>query len=334
VKRALLLILFIAALLRGEDVKIATYNVENLFDLSYSGREYAEYIPNTSWRWNSDTYRQKLKNIAKVIADMEPDIIALQEIESPQALKDLKAQLQREGLYLPHYAIASAKESTVKVALLSKHPIQTRELRVNASNQYRNILEAKVRLGNEDLYLFVNHWKSKSGPESMRIASAKALKKRLDELGDANYILLGDFNSDYRENLTFLRKRKLNDSNGITGINHILRTIDSGEPVTLASMKRCQKCAYNLWYELPEERRWSHQYRKSGEALDSIIISPGLHDGRGIEYVEKSFQKFDPPYLFKKGTIYRWQRSRNYPKHHTGLGFSDHLPICAEFTVL
>lgn len=331
-KRALLLALFLATLLTGAEVKIATYNVENLFDLTYSGHEYEEYIPNTSWKWNSDNYRKKLKNIARVIADIKPDIIALQEIESLQALKDLKAQVNREGHYFPYYAIASAKETTVKVALLSKFPLQTKELRVSTSYKYRNILEAKVQLGSEKLYIFVNHWKAKSGPESRRIVSAKALKQRLDTLGNANYVLLGDFNSDYRENQTFLKKRKLNDTSGITGINHILKTEAHNKAVSYGDLKGCRDCAYNLWYELPQKQRWSHKYRGKGEGLDSIIIAPKLADGKGLEYVKGSFQKFDSPYLFKKSAINRWERSRKYPKHHTGRGYSDHLPIYAEFS--
>ncbi|MCJ7765468.1 MAG: endonuclease/exonuclease/phosphatase family protein, partial [Thiovulaceae bacterium] len=319
--RVLLFVLFLATLLTGEEVKIATYNVENLFDMAHSGHEYAEYIPNTSWKWNSDNYRKKLKNIAKVIVDMDPDIIALQEIESLQALKDLKAQIQRDGLYLPYYAIASAKETTVKVALLSKHPLHPQELRVTASYKYRNILEAKVQLGSEKLYLFVNHWKSKSGPESRRVTSAKVLKERLTALGDINYVLIGDFNSDYRENESFVRKRKFNDTDGITGINNILKTTAHNEAVTLEDLKRDKDYAYNLWYELPKAQRWSHKYRGNGEGLDSIIISPKLADGKGIEYKQESFHKFDPPYLFRKGYIYRWQRSRKHPKHHTGKGY-------------
>ncbi len=313
-------------------MKIASYNVENLFDLKYSGHEYEQYIPNTSWKWNSDTYRKKLKNLSKVIVEMNPDIIALQEIESLQALKDLRAQIQRDGLYLPYFAITSAKGTTVKVALLSKFPLRSQDLRVTASYKYRNILEAKVQLGNEKLYLFINHWKAKSGPESRRIVSAKILKERLNELGDVNYILLGDFNSDYRENETFVKKRKLNDTNGLTGINHILKTTDHNEAVTLNDLRSCKTCAFNLWYELPAERRWSHKYRGRGEGLDSIIISPKLANAKGLEYKEGSFKKFDAPYLFKKGKIYRWERSRKYPKHHTGKGYSDHLPIYARFT--
>ncbi len=313
-------------------MKIASYNVENLFDLRYSGHEYEQYIPNTSWKWNSDTYRKKLKNISEVIVDMDPDIIALQEIESLQALKDLRTQIQRDGLYLPYFAITSTKDTTVKVALLSKFPLRSQDLRVTASYKYRNILEAKVQLGNEKLYIFVNHWKAKSGPESRRIVSAKVLKERLNALGDVNYILLGDFNSDYRENETFVKKRKFNDTKGITGINHILKTTDHNEAVTLSDLTSCKECAFNLWYELPAESRWSHKYRGRGEGLDSIIISPKLANAKGVEYKEGSFKKFDAPYLFKKGKIYRWERSRNYPKHHMGRGYSDHLPIYAKFS--
>jgi len=332
VKQFLTLFLFFTIIVSGAEVKIATYNVENLFDLKYSGHEYEEYVPNTAWRWNAKTYRTKLKNISKVIVDMAPDVIALEEVESLYALRDLRAQIQRDGLYFPYYAIATAKDTTVKVALLSKYPLHARELRVTASYKYRNILEAKIQLGNEKLYIFVNHWKAKSGPESRRIISAKTLKKRLDQLGDVNYLLVGDFNSDYRENETFVRKRKLNDTGGITGINHILKTNLHNEAVSLKVVQQCKHCAYNLWYELPSEKRWSHKYRGKGEGLDSMIISPKLLDGKGIEYQKGSFSRFDAPYLLKKGKIYRWQRSRSYPKHHMAKGYSDHLPIYATFT--
>lgn len=334
-RRLLLILLFPLMLTANDTIRIATYNVENLFDLERSGNEYAEYIPHTQWQWNEKNYRAKLKNIARVIAEMKPDIIGLQEIESDRALRDLQAELNRAGLYLPHRAIADAKESTVKTALLSRYPIKVkREVWVTRGTQWRNILEVKLDIGGEPLYLFVNHWKAKSGPESERIRSAKALKKRLTELGDVNYVLLGDFNSHYDEKHLFARKRKHNDTGGITGINDILRTMRGDTPVTAEELKRCPHCAYSLWYDLPESRRWSHNFYGKKEALDAIIISPKLADGTGLEYRTGSFERFAPDYLFtSKGALYRWQRSRTHPKHHTGKGFSDHLPVYAEFSV-
>ncbi len=319
----------------GGEMKIATYNVENLFDMNDDGTEYEEYIPNGLWGWDETMYRTKLRHTAEVIRDIGADVIGLQEIESESALKDLKAELNRQGLYYPYYAFARTKNSTVNNALLSRYPIQSAlKLPVGASRKYRDILEVKILLDGKPLRIFVNHWKSKSGPESERILCAKRLALRLKELPpDEPFVLIGDFNSHYEEYRTFLRSRKHNDTDGITGINHILHTIDSdNNPVTYGSLEKDATYLYNLWYELPENRRWSHQYRKTEEALDNIIISPALADGKGIEYARGSFNRFDPSYLFYKNKIYRWQQSRKYPKHHLGEGYSDHLPIYAVFT--
>jgi endonuclease/exonuclease/phosphatase family metal-dependent hydrolase len=320
----------------GESVRIANYNVENLFDLKYDHREYVEYIPNTSWRWNIKNYNIKLNNIARVIADINPDIIALEEIESLYALKDLKTVLNKHGAYYRYYAFAKAKNTTVKVALLSRYPIiYSKELRVTSSRRYRNILEAKIDVRGRELYIFVNHWKAKSGPESRRVVSAKVLKRRIDSLGfDKDIIVTGDLNSDYEEYKLFRKKRKHNDTNGVTGINHILKTLENNRPVTLKRLLTCKSCMYNLWYDEKKSDRWTHSFKGSKEALDSLIISHALVDNKNIEYIKGSFRRFSPKYLMKKGKPYRWQRSRSHPRHHTGKGYSDHFPIYADFKVL
>ncbi len=329
--RALLLLFVILVPLWSKSVRIATYNVENLFDLNFDHSEYVEYIPNTPWQWNSTTYRVKLNNIARVIADIDADIIALQEVESAQALKDLKHTLSRQGCHYPYSAIATAKNTTVRVALLSRYPIAySKELWVTSSRKFRNILEAKVMINEMPVYFFVNHWKSKSGPESKRIISAKTLKKRLNALRDAAIVVLGDFNSDYHEYMTFEKKRRLNDTQGITGINHILSTYRNRHAITPTELLTCNACLYNLWYDAPQTDRWSHTYKGSHEALDNILISRQLMSG-ALQYKQHSITHFAPPYLMYKNKPYRWQQSRSYPKHHTAKGYSDHLPVIAEF---
>ena len=329
------LALLLTTLLGGQNVKIATYNIENLFDLNYDGSEYVEYIPDSSWQWNRTNYKKKLDNISRVIADMDPDVIALQEVESDLALKDLQKATKRRGSYFRYRAFAGGKNTTVRVALLSKHPIvYTKEIPVSGSREYRSILEVKLTIESAPLYLFINHWKSKSGPESRRVVSAKALRKRLDALGHEEPVLLvGDFNSHHEEYRIFRKKRKHNDTEGITGINHILRTVQDDAPVTLSSLKSDARYYYNLWYELPGKERWSHNFYGKKESLDHMIISTGLADGKALEYVEGTFARFTPDYLFKKRSIYRWQKSKKHPKHHLGKGYSDHLPILATFTV-
>lgn len=316
----------LSSLLLGETtLKIATYNVENLFDLKKNGHEYKEYIPNTKANWNQKTYKIKLKNIAQVIKDMDADIIALQEIESLQALKDLRYTLKQKGLYYQYFKIANKKDTTIKVALLSKVPfVYAQEVTVTSSYKYRNILEAKFKINNQDLYLFVNHWKAKSGPESMRIVSAKALRKRIQSIGfDKNIILVGDFNSDYEEYKRFKRKRKLNDTNGRTGINDVLQTKN----------KQTKESLYNLWYDTTIEKRYSYMYRGKKEAMDNIIITPILLSSSTIRYKKKSISAFDKEYLFKGKYPYRWKVSKAKIPKHKGKGYSDHLAVIAEFSV-
>ena len=329
-----LALLFFATLLFGEvTLKIASYNVENLFDLNKDGHEYVEYIPNTSANWNATTYKKKLQNISKVIKELDADIIALTEIESLQALKDLKYELKRRDLYYNYYKIADRKNTTVKVALLSKKPfVYAKEIAVTSSYKYRNILEVKYKINGEEFYIFINHWKAKSGPESQRIISAKALRKRVDEIGsDKNIILLGDFNSDYEESEKFQKVRRLNDTDGKSGINHILKTLYQKQKANETTYVK--DALYNLWYDAPKSERYTHVFRGKGEALDNIIISQSLLNEEGMFYKKESIQALRSDYLFKKKRINRWQMSRKKPRKHKGDGYSDHLPLMAQFIV-
>lgn len=327
------LALFITLLFGDKTLTIASYNVENLFDLYKSGNEYTEYIPNTSSNWNQKTYKIKLKNISKVIKEIDADIIALQEIESLQALKDLRHTLKMEGLYYQYYKIADKKNTTIKVAILSKIPfVYNQEIRVTSSYKYRNILESKFNIEGKELYIFTNHWKAKNGPESMRIISAKALVKRVKEIGhDKNIILLGDFNSDYEEYIRFKRKRKHNDTSGKTGINHILKSIKQNQ---IASKTRYEKNSfYNLWYDEDKYERYTYIFRGEKEALDNILISQPLLDSKNIEYLDGSITAYKQDYMFKGKRINRWQTTRKKPHRHKAKGYSDHLPVVAKFVV-
>jgi endonuclease/exonuclease/phosphatase family metal-dependent hydrolase len=318
----------------GETIlKIATYNVENLFDLEKSGYKYKEYKPYGKSLWNKKNYKIKLHNLSHVIKDINADIIALQEVHSLQALKDLRFTLKQKGLYYQYYSIADKKNTAIKVAILSKIPfVYSKELSVTSSFKYRNILETKFKINDKNLYIFTNHWKSKAGSESMRIVSAKTLRKRVSQIGfDKNIILLGDFNSDYEEHIKFKRKRKHNDTNGKTGINHVLRSIKQSQKAS--HVKPIENNFYNLWYDAEIKDRYTYIFRGKKEALDNILISQSLLDEKDISYIQNSITNFDKKYLFKKKAIYRWKVSRAKIRKHKGKGYSDHLAVIAKFSV-
>ncbi|MFA6195712.1 MAG: endonuclease/exonuclease/phosphatase family protein [Sulfurimonas sp.] len=332
--KILVIFLLLFSFVFGDKVlTVASYNVENLFDLENDGYEYDEYLPNYYSEWNEKNYKIKLQNISKVIKDINADIIAIEEIESLRALIDLRLMLQRDGVYYQYYQISDKKNTTTKVAFLSKIPfVYAKEVSVTSSLSQRNILEVKFLINNRDLYLFVNHWKAKTGPESQRIVSAKALQNRVQELGyDKNIILLGDFNSDYEEYKRFERDRKLNDTNGKTAINHILKTTYQTQKADKTKYE--EGSFYNLWYDTDEENRYSYIFKNQKEAIDNILISQSLLGKKNLYYQNGTMSSFKPNYLFNGNQIYSWQTTKKRPIKHQGKGFSDHLPVVAKFVI-
>jgi len=325
-----LILLSLPLLLFSKEFKVASYNVENLFDTTYQGSEYKEYIPNRH-NWTPKIQKIKLTHTAEVICDMDADIIALQEVENDAVLEALQKLLKRVGCNYRYRAIADKKNTTIHVALLSKFPIRrTSEIRVNYSSKDRNILEVLLDVDGYKLTIFVNHWKSKSGPESRRIRYAKALRKRLEKMPKGSeYIILGDFNSNYNE-YKQMQKRH-NDTSSKTGLNHVLQTVVNGRLVREKDIIYTKDLIhYNLWLELPKYARWSHNFYGKKEGLDAILLPPTLFDGKGLDYVDNSFAVFKPHYLFhKRGYINRWEYKSG---KHTGRGYSDHLPIYAIFS--
>ena len=142
------------------------------------------------------------------------------------------------------------------------------------------------------------------------------------------YLILGDLNSNYNAHLTL--KKRLDDSNGITGIADILHTVHHKQLIDKSDMVRADKGThYNTWQELPYKERWSHKFYGNKSTLDHILLPATLFDGKNIDYINHSFKVFKSPILFtKKGYINSWKMKGS---KHTGKGYSDHLPVYAYF---
>ena len=320
------LLFILPLLLWAKPLKIATYNVENLFDASYQGSEYEEYIPGKH-NWNKRMVEIKLNHTAEVICDLDADILGLQEIENKHIFKQLIAKLNKVGCTYKYSAITSKKGASIQVALLSRFPIKKqKDIQVSFSPRVRNILEVEVDVGGHALTLFVNHWKSKAykGYESKRIKYAKALQARIARLSPSKeYIVVGDFNSDYNAYLTL--DEKINDAQGKTGFSDILKTKIEEHEI----LKAKQGWHYTLWKELAVDKRWSHKFYGKKSSLDQIVLPRQMFDGKGIDYVNDSFGVFKAAYLFtKRGYINRWRYKNG---KHMAKGYSDHLPVFAYF---
>jgi len=325
-----LLLFLLPLLLFSKPFKVATYNVENLFDAEYVGTEYDDY--RKKHNWTKRMVDIKLDHVAQVICDVDADILALQEIENKNIFAQLQKKLSRVGCNYPYAVISSKKGASIQVALLSRFPIKnTKELQVSYSPRVRNILEVKVEVKGRALWLFVNHWKSRAyrGYESKRMKYAKVLKKRLERFPKTNpYIVLGDFNTDYDAHVSL--EKKIDDTEGKTGLHNVLgiaknKTLLSPEELS----KHTELTHSTLWLDLAYQERWNTKFYGKKGTPDHIILPSSLFDKKGINYVNHSFHVFRKPYLFtKKGYIHRWQYKKG---KHRGKGYSDHLPIMASF---
>ncbi|MEO0158998.1 MAG: endonuclease/exonuclease/phosphatase family protein [candidate division WOR-3 bacterium] len=309
---------------------IASYNVENLFDDIEDGYEYRDYSQKTS-NYSREFMLKKIENIKRVLKDINADIVGFQEIESKRAISELFNSVK--DLNFKCYTIADKPQFTiVKTALISKYKIIS-AVGYKTIPEVRNILMAKILVNNDTLIVFVNHWKSKAGPESERIKIAEIERKIIDSLlklnPKANIISIGDFNTHYDDKESDILAGNAFNYKPVVGLIDVLKTTSD-----LNLLK--DGYLYDLWYELPENERGSHYFRNKWGTLDHILISYGLVDSFGIDYVKNSFKVFKANYLLTEdGVPYRWQVEfeGNYAIH-LGKGFSDHLPIYAKFKII
>ncbi len=325
-----LLLFLLPLFIFSKPFKVATYNVENLFDAEYVGAEYDDYT--IKHNWTKRMVDIKLNHTAEVICDLNADILGLQEVENDHILQQLITRLDRVGCPYRYSAITHKKDAPIQVALLSRYPIKKQnDIEVSVTAGVRNILEVELDIKGYPLTLFVNHWKSKAykGYESKRIKYAKALQSRVAKMPETKeYIILGDFNSDYNAYLTL--ENKINDTNGKTAFNDVLKTKVGTYLVEEDEMQKADKGVhYTLWKELPIDQRWSHKFYGKKSSLDQIVLPKQMLDGKGVDYVNNSFKVFKRSYLFtKKGYINKWRYKNG---KHMAKGYSDHLPVYAYF---
>jgi hypothetical protein len=253
------------------------------------------------------------------------------------AIADLPSELLLlKGFYdrgLTGYDISVAYDPFVdgkpthvqKNVILSRLPIDHSRTQSYTIADARPILETWIDVHGYPLVLFANHWKSGASNaeiEKTRLENAKVLKTRLDELRADNprvdFILGGDFNSDYNQSYRYDYMEK-------TAINDVLFSTGNEEVVANGHPDK----VYNLWHELPVDERGSDVFRGYWGTLMQIMISPGLYDYSGVQYVDNSFERG----VFVNKNVYSTSMTpRRWNAYSNGMGYSDHLPISMKIT--
>ena len=209
-----------------------------------------------------------------------------------------------------------------KNAVFSKFPIT--DVKSHSTPDARDILEVTLDIEGHPLIVFVNHWKSRASDlnaEQTRRLNARTLRDRLDailaENPSADVLVAGDFNSQYNQT-------KANPHLGKTAVNDVLGS--QGDEATTAAATGFS--LYNLWHELPPEQRRSDSYDGKWGTLMQKMITPGLYDHSGVQYVDGSFEVV---ILDGVNTIGVLGLPRRWTNFGEGAGTSDHFPIAARF---
>jgi len=188
----------------------------------------------------------------------------------------------------------------------------------------RDIFEVTFDVGGHPFTVFNNHWKSgASSPRSepVRVQNAgvmrQVLEAHLKDQPEGDFVLVGDFNSHHNQSL------RMNASVETTGTNGVLKS-QSNEYALIDG----KSDLYNLWYDLPQQQRGSEVWAGEWGTLMQIIVTRGLYDQKGIQYVDNSFRRFailGQNLTDGDSTPFAWVG------YGRGEGYSDHLPVYAIF---
>lgn len=308
---------------------IAFYNVENLFDTINDPKTWDDdRTPKGRDRWTSVIYEKKLKNIAKVIADIgfdltnqTPSVIGLCEIENRKVLEDLikTESLIKENYQIIHYD--SPDERGIDVAMLFK---QNRFI-VSSSKTYPLYLKRKDGsrdftrdhllvsgfLDNDPIHFIINHWPSRSGgqmrSEPGRILASKLNKKIIDSIlqsnPKANIISMGDFN----------------DNPSDKSVKPILNTIFKKSKIKEGQL-------FNPMEELYRKGYGSYRYKGKWDMIDQFLLSKNLVDNKnGLFFLKASV--FNKKYLINPSGKYEGYPFKSFAGGKFLNGYSDHFPI-------
>lgn len=294
------------------NIKIGTFNVENLF------ARYRFRANSGGNRWvindtSFDLYDDDAKKLtAKVIREMDCDIICLQEVENMATLERFNSRYLARMGYKYEILIDSHDRRNIDVAFLSRfEPVSFksyRDARSEIKNRFlfsRDCLVVDFQIQGKQLRLYGNHFKSMFGGrnktrerrEEQAVAVARIIDKDWKNLNyECDFVVLGDLN-DYNDSETSLS----------TLLQH--------------------EALVDVCNRLCDNERWTHYWSGGNKynQLDYLLLSRHLAD--------KSKSK---PEITRIGLPYRAERykgerlediGRNHPKasDHAGLSIEIEL---------
>ena len=310
---------------------IAFYNVENLFDTINDINKNDEASPIMEIKFNrSEIYKKKVKNMARVIADIgadlvnkSPSIVGLSEVENRNVIEDLlnNKHLLNKNYDIVHYDSPDERgidvgliynKDVFKVNSTKSHELIIYDNKSSKRNYTRDQLVVSGLLDNELIHIIVNHWPSRSGGEERsragRMAAAELNKKIIDSLQNkyknAKIITMGDFNDDPHDDSMkkILNAKKYIEDVKTNGIYNPMEVILSDQGIG------------------------SNAYRDVWQLFDQILVTEPFLNKKYDSYQFYKAGIFNKSYLINKAGRYKGYPFRSFSWGSFTGGYSDHLP--------
>jgi len=183
----------------AQTFRVAAYNVEIYLDQPTESRPYVK----------SAAAKAKVR---ESIVAMKPDVLALEEMGTTNALLELSTSLKAGGLDFPYWEHVQGFDTNIHVAVLSRFPIVARHPHTNDAflldgrrfRVSRGFAEVEIQVSTNFTFTLIGvHLKSRrlvpdADESELRLAEAKVLRGIIDQHfradPDVNLMVLGDFN--------------------------------------------------------------------------------------------------------------------------------------------
>ena len=322
---------------------IGFYNLENLFDTYHDeGKNDYEYLPDGANEWTEEKYAKKLKNMARVIADMRKDngawhaVLGVSEVENRHVLEDLVSEpaIADANYQIVHYdgpdrrgvdCALFYRPEVFKYITSESIPFTFEPSRIDWSAwteeekeafRTRDILMVRGTIDGEMFAFFVCHLPSRLGgkgadlrPRGAEIAYMRAMELQ-EEFPGIKIVVMGDMNDNPTDiSMTeYLHGKEFRDDlDDEDFFNPFLSMIKAG---------------YSSLY-----------YRGAGNIFDIVMVNKALADAEDDTFeiqpiLKKKFygRIFSKPYMTNQSGQYKGTPFRTFSNGAFVNGYSDHYP--------
>ena len=197
---------------------VGFYNLENLFDTCHDeGHNDYEYLPDGTNKWTGLKYTHKLRNMARVLAEMGTDripigcaFIGVSEVENAKCLTDLCNQEPLKARNMQFVHIEGPDQRGVDCALIYNPQLfQVRDVKLypyiyvkpeDSLRATRGFLTVSGTMAGEHVAVIVNHLPSRFAGSFYREEGGRQIfevkQKLLAEDPNVKIFIMGDMNDE------------------------------------------------------------------------------------------------------------------------------------------